>query len=227
MDVYKDILNDDLPDAAPYMGRFSFPSGEFLFELHTLWNIQCRFSQKHLTSMYDLSHGVSSSVCDGGTSHDLESVNVLLHSLSICSASADALQSILELQDSSLPTMDETDHRYAHSHSFIYCDAQGSLSYVMSGFVPQVRSRLTPQCSFDRLSCDGILDGDPLYKELSLSSKEPIYSEAQSSNELLDSPYRIPPLYDDFWDDCPLPNKASSNHFMTGSEGSRRWELHN
>ena len=100
-----------------------------------------------------------------------------------------------------------------------------AVCHVLSGFVPQVRSRLTPQCPFDRLSCGGILDGDPLYEELSLCSKEPIYNEAQSSSELLDSPYRIPSLNDDFLHDClaiPLSNKASSNHFTTGSESSQR-----
>jgi hypothetical protein len=36
MDCYKDVVNDSLPDAAPYMSRVSFPSGECLFELHSL-----------------------------------------------------------------------------------------------------------------------------------------------------------------------------------------------
>ena len=161
---------------------------------------------------------------------DLDTFDVLLHSLSVCFASADALQSILELQDSSLPTLGKesiSDHRYTHYPSFIYCDVQGSLSYS-EWLCTTTRSRLTPQWPFDRLNCDRILDCDPFYNELSLCSKEPIYSGAQSSNELLDSPYRIPPLDDDFSHDClaiPLSNKASSNHFTPGSEGSQRWEL--
>ena len=50
MDCYKDIINKELPDAAPYMDRVSFPSGECLLELHSLCDTRCSLSQKHLTS---------------------------------------------------------------------------------------------------------------------------------------------------------------------------------